>query len=118
MSSHILAELDEYSTDMLVLRNGRVVEQRRLGAEGAGNRRRLSVGLAAPDARLAAVLGAQPGIDAIAVDGAGASFSWVGDEPARAVLLKALIESGLAVTSFEEARENLHDSYLRTVSTP
>jgi ABC-2 type transport system ATP-binding protein len=118
VSSHILAELDEYSTDMLVLRDGRVVEQRRLGGGGAGDKRTLHVGLAAPDARLAAALSAQPGVATVNVEGAEASFSWEGDEAARAALLKSLVEAGLAVTSFEESRENLHDSYLRTVRTP
>jgi ABC-2 type transport system ATP-binding protein len=118
VSSHILAELDEYSTDMLVLRNGRVVEQRRLHTGAEGQKRRLEVGLAAPDARLAVVLAMQPNVESVAVDGARASFLWQGDEGARAVLLKTLIEAGLAVTSFEESRENLHDSYLRTVATP
>jgi ABC-2 type transport system ATP-binding protein len=115
VSSHILAELDEYSTDMLVLRNGRVVEQRRLGSDVAGHTRTLRVGLAAADARLAAALSAQPGVAAVSVEGADASFSWEGDEAARAALLKTLVDAGLAVTSFEESRENLHDSYLRTV---
>jgi ABC-2 type transport system ATP-binding protein len=118
VSSHILAELDEYSTDMLVLRNGRVVEQRRLGGGGAGHMRTLRVGLAAPDARLATALSAQPGVSAVSVEGAEASFTWEGDEAARAALLKTLVDAGLAVTSFEESRENLHDSYLRTVRAP
>ena len=32
VSSHILAELDQYSTHMLVLRGGRIVEHRALAA--------------------------------------------------------------------------------------
>ena len=42
VSSHILAELDEYSTHMLVMRGGRIVESRALAEAGgtAGRARR------------------------------------------------------------------------------
>ena len=117
VSSHILAELDAYSTDMLVLRNGRVVEQRRLDPI-QGRTRRMQVALAAPDARLATVLAGQPGVDAVEVRDATATFAWQGEDAGQAALLAALLGAGLAVTSFGEARENLSDSYLRTVAAP
>jgi ABC-2 type transport system ATP-binding protein len=114
VSSHILAELDEYSTHMLVLRAGRIVEQRALEGEGQ-HRRRLRVTLAAPDARLAAVLAALPGVETVEAQPAEATFHWSGDAPAQAALLRALLDAGLAVASLDEARENLHESYLKTV---
>ncbi len=41
------------------------------------------------------------------------------DTLARAALLRALVEAGLPVISFADERENLHESYLRTMkSTP
>jgi ABC-2 type transport system ATP-binding protein len=115
VSSHILAELDEYSTHMLVLRGGRIVEHREIRTADPGHSRRLRVGLAAPDERLAGILeaaGAQP----VAVRADGAELDWTGDAAAQALLLRALIEAGLAVSSFEAVRENLHDSYLETVA--
>ena len=36
VSSHILAELEDYSTDVLILRDGRVVEHRALAGAAAG----------------------------------------------------------------------------------
>jgi ABC-2 type transport system ATP-binding protein len=116
VSSHILAELDEYSTDMLVLRNGRIVEQRRLNPQDQGEKRRLHVTLAAPDARLGEILSRLPHVDAVEVRGAQASFRWAGDAPSQAELLRALLDAGLAVVGFGEERENLHESYLRTVA--
>ncbi len=116
VSSHILAELDEYSTEMLVLQKGRVVEQRSLaGAGGPALTRRMRIALVAPDERLQALLAAQPGVSTVEVEGREALFAWSGDEAGQAVLLRELVAAGLAVASFEEARENLHDSYLRTV---
>ena len=113
VSSHILAELDEYSTDMLVLQQGRVVEQRRLrGGEGRG---RMRVALAAPDDRLATLLAAHAGVAEASVGIREASFALEGGARAQAALLRSLVEAGLEVAAFEEVRENLHDSYLRTV---
>jgi ABC-2 type transport system ATP-binding protein len=115
VSSHILAELDEYSTHMLVLQQGRVVEHRRLHAPDSAGGRRLRVVLAAADERLAQVLAQHASVGNAAVDARGASFDFEGDEAAQAGLLRALVSAGLAVAAFEEARENLHDSYLRSI---
>jgi ABC-2 type transport system ATP-binding protein len=115
VSSHILAELDEYSSHMLVLRGGRVVEQRALQAAAPGEARRLRVVLTEPHERLAEVL-AQAGAGAVLMEGAGASFEWHGDAGGQAALLRALVEAGLPVSSFGEVRRNLQDSYLETVA--
>jgi ABC-2 type transport system ATP-binding protein len=115
VSSHILAELDEYSTHMLVLRGGEVVEHRALeGGPGPGERR-LRVGLAAPDAALAAKLATLAGVRVIEADGREAVLAWQGDDAAQAALLASMLAAGLAVIEFAGERENLHDSYLRTV---
>jgi ABC-2 type transport system ATP-binding protein len=115
VSSHILAELDEYSTHMLVLRGGEVVEHRALeGGPGPGERR-LRVRLAAPDASLAMKLSAIAGVRVVEADGCEAVLALQGDDAAQAALLASLLAAGLAVTEFAGERENLHDSYLRTV---
>ncbi len=116
VSSHILAELDEYSTDMLVLKGGCVVEQRSLVAGAGARERRMQITLAAPDARALEVLAAQPNVSSLVADGALVAFSLRGEDGAQAIVLRALIEAGVAVLAFAESRENLHDSYLRTVA--
>ena len=118
VSSHILAELDQYSTDMLVLKGGRIVEQRELRGGGEARERRMQVTLAAPDPRVVEVLAAQPQVAAVAVEGAQVSFTLRGEESGQALVLQALVAAGIAVVAFGESRENLHDSYLRTVAGP
>ena len=118
VSSHILAELDEYSTDMLVLKGGRIVEQRALHTGEEARERRMQVTLAAPDARAAEVLAAQHGVGVVAVEGAQITFTLRGEAAAQALVLRALVEGGIAIVAFGESRENLHDSYLRTVAEP
>jgi ABC-2 type transport system ATP-binding protein len=119
VSSHILAELDEYSTHLLVLREGRIVEHRALdrGAAALAGVRRLRVALAAPDAALRGVLEAQPGVTVIEAGAGEAVVELTGGAPAQAELLSALVRAGLAVSAYGETRENLHESYLRTVGS-
>ncbi len=118
VSSHILAELEEYSTHMLVLRAGRIVEQRAVGAGGGGGvaSRRLRLRLAAPDPRLAARLAAAQGVSALEAHEAEAAFDFGGELGQQAALVRELVTEGFAVASVEEARASLQDSYLRTVA--
>ncbi len=116
VSSHILAELDEYSTDMLVLKGGRIVEQRALHAGIEERERRMEMTLSAADPRATEVLAAQANVGDVVTDGAEITFVLRGDESAQASVLRALVEAGIAIVAFGESRENLHDSYLRTVS--
>jgi ABC-2 type transport system ATP-binding protein len=114
VSSHILAELDEYSTHMLVLRQGRIVENRAL-ARGAGEESRLRITLARTVLDLAQRLSGVEGMHTVALEERGALISVQGDAEARATVLRALIERGLPIASFAPEREDLHTSYLRTV---
>ena len=41
-----------------------------------------------------------------------------GEADTQAALLRTLVQSGLPVIEFGPERENLHQSYLRTVGTP
>jgi len=117
VSSHILAELDEYSTHLLALRDGRVLENRALpGIARADDARILRLQLAAPDARLPAWLNAQSGLACKNAGGDFAEIAFQGDAGAQARLLATLVQAGFAVISFAEHKENLQQSYLRSVA--
>lgn len=116
VSSHILAELDEYSSHMLALRDGRILEYRALGQNiAAATSRRIRVTLARPDAALTERLRAQAGLTLHAHDESSAEFDLEGDDAAQAALLAALVASGMPVLSFAEHKENLQQSYLRSI---
>jgi ABC-2 type transport system ATP-binding protein len=119
VSSHILAELDEYSSHMLALRDGRVLEYRAL-VQGSGHlapQKSLRITLAQADARLQAQLAAEPGLQITASDDRSADVNFSGDEHAQAALLTRLIGAGLPVCGFSDQKENLQQSYLRSVAT-
>lgn len=115
VSSHILAELDAYSTHMLVMRAGRVIENRALHP-AAQERRRVRIELAAADPRLRAILQAVPELTLIESDEHAAIVELRGGAPEQARLLAGLVAAGLTVSRFAEEREDLHASYMRTVA--
>ncbi len=118
VSSHILAELDEYSTHLLSLRDGRVLENRALAAPHLpGSLRSLRITLAAPDSRLAGWLAQQSGIEPHDSGADYAQIGFAGDQAEQATLLAELVKAGFAVTTFAEYKENLQQSYLRSVAT-
>ncbi len=114
VSSHILAELEDYSTHILAIRDGRIVDHRAIGAEsgGKGGRAVLQLRLVAADGRLAQLLAAAQGVSDLVVEGALAKFGFTGGADARHALLKSLIGEGLAVAEFAPLRERLQESYL------
>ncbi len=116
VSSHILAELDEYSTHMLALREGRILENRELKPRLAETHRTLHLELAAPDARLPEWLKGYAQVTLKETTEGHAEFDFLGDLHAQSALLKALVHEGFAVSSLAEHKENLQQSYLRTVA--
>ena len=114
VSSHILAELDEYSTDMLVLRAGRIIEGRALREKSALRKRlrlELSVAVAGLRERLAT-----SGVDVIVeTDERSALLELAGGPEAHSRVLASLVAAGLPVCAFAEVHEDLQASYLRTV---
>ncbi|MEZ5670741.1 MAG: ABC transporter ATP-binding protein [Alphaproteobacteria bacterium] len=114
VSSHILSELEDYATDMLVIRNGRAVDFRPLGDAHSrdGGPVRLNVALAHPDPRLGEVLSALPQVSAAAVEGRSASFAADPDLKNRAAILKALVDAGLPVCGFSTEKVGLRAAYM------
>jgi ABC-2 type transport system ATP-binding protein len=115
VSSHILAELDEYSTHMLVMRQGRIIESKPLGGAVAGAKQ-VRIAFAQDVADLAAALAAVAGVRVVEAGERDALVEIAGDAQAQSEALRALVLAGLPVAAFSAERENLHQSYLRTVA--
>ncbi len=114
VSSHILAELEDYATDMLVLREGRLLEQRRLAAPGSA-RRLLEIRVMGDPATAAACLRGQAGVSEIRVDGECLRAILDGADAAQAALLAALVAARVPVLSFAAIESDLQQSYLASV---
>jgi ABC-2 type transport system ATP-binding protein len=113
VSSHILAELQDYSSHMLVIDNGRVVEHRAVGAgSDGGDKRMLRIRLAVADTRLAETIAAIDPDGVVDAESVEARLSVIGGANVEADLLRRLIELGLPVAEFGPAGEALQDAYL------
>lgn len=108
VSSHILTELQDYSTDLVILTDGRIVETTKLRTFAADTAR-LRIRLARPHADLLSLLGegAVPGDD-----GRSAELPFSGDDDAIAALLSRLLQSGLPVIEFAPVELDLERMYL------
>lgn len=114
VSSHILAELEDYSTQMLMIRGGQVAGGGVVAAgSGARDGARISVTFGNPPAGLADKL-AGLGLTVERLDGAEAVVMAGEGEEDDAVLAR-LIGAGLKVRAFHPARRTLEDAYLEEV---
>jgi ABC-2 type transport system ATP-binding protein len=112
VSSHILSELEEYSTDMLVLRGGRIIEQTSLASREQKTVMELRLAAAT---NLHGLLQQCAGLTLIEADDDRALFSCSADPAEQHRLLQELLAAGLRVCSFAEQKQNMQDAYLRTV---
>ena len=115
VSSHILAELEDYSTQMLMIRDGAVAGGGVVAA-GGGHRdgRRVEAAFAEPPLDLAERL-EKLGVTVEQTTGDTAILLLPEGEDDSALLGK-LIGAGLKVRSFQAARKTLEDAYLAEVA--
>ena len=105
VSSHILAELEDYSDHMVIIDHGHVAGG--TAFKGA----QLYIALAAPDGRLKDFLAQQAGIEILQADALRARVVCKGGAEGRASLLQALMGAGFAVSDFGEDRHALEELY-------
>jgi len=108
VSSHILAELAEYATHLMILEAGRLLSFAPLAAPA----RRLRVRLAVADVRLVGLLAENAAVSDILAGTDGAQFAFDGDDAAQARLLRALVQAGLPVTELTSHADSLQQVYL------
>jgi len=112
VSSHILAELADYSDRMVIVDRGRIAGGEAISVRDAGSE--LRIALAAPHDGLGAALEAA-GAQVIQADAQSARVTLAGDASARAALLAALMAQGFAVSDFTGEDRDLEDLYFARV---
>ncbi len=112
VSSHILAELDDYSTHMLTLDAGRAGELTPLAAAAQEAGAWLRLRTVEPAAQLAEQVSGLAGVRELRRHEDYLLFRFHGDAAGRAGLLRTLVERGVAVSEFAEAPPALQTLYL------
>jgi len=125
ISSHILTELGEICDSVVIIEAGRIlasgsIEELQRGGMEAGEGEEESPLLAEI---VVTVLGStdelerwlvqQPFVERVSVAGQRATVSFSGDDDAQHELLKALVNSGVRVVSFEAKTQTLEDTFMR-----
>ena len=111
VSSHILAELEDYCTTMLVLREGKVVTHRKI-ADANEQGEIVRIGFAQDPGKYLPLVSALPGVSEAVVSGNSIRCRFSGDGSQRQNILKRLVEQGAPVTGFDSGPEKLQDVYL------
>lgn len=117
VSSHILAELEAYSSDMLIIRDGKIVEQISIQQHNAGPRKPFKLTLAEPVKNLTEILAAITQLSDISVDKEQAFFHLDGNAANQHQVLKQLLEQNLSVCEFSPLATNFQDVYLSTLKS-
>lgn len=115
VSSHILSELEDYATEVLFIRDGRLVQHAPLGGAGAASSIRVRVEMAHAVPNLAQALSTVTGITVESADETSAILICGAAAEERRKALAALVAAGLPVSTFVDHRERLQESYLSFV---
>jgi ABC-2 type transport system ATP-binding protein len=114
VSSHILAELEDYSTHMLVIRDGRILNFRALDPLSK-QRVRIRVEVANGEHKLVEVLSNEGGVTEITLMGTVCTFEYPASAVSRHTLLKHLMAADLHVIEFAIDETGLQEAYLEQV---
>jgi ABC-2 type transport system ATP-binding protein len=125
VSSHILSELEDYSTHVMIIRGGRVVLHKPLseaaaeiGAAAEVPQTCMRVEVAATDAGLEKVLAAFKPATRVVVHGTAASVFIPADNQIRVALLRHCVQAGLLVTAYSEDRQRVEEIYFALSQAP
>lgn len=113
VSSHILAELEDYCSEMIIIEDGQVVGGRPIKVRDI-ERPRYVIEIAAARADFGQFL-KDAGVDVIEVDEHHALITFTRNATARAKLLRDLVTAGFEVSSFGESSKALEETYFSQV---
>lgn len=114
VSSHILAELEDYCSEMIIIENGRVVGGKPIKVRD-DSRPRYLIELATARSDLKEFL-VGAGIDILELGDHHALFAFTRNPSARARLMRDLIRAGFDVASFAESTRALEETYFSRVT--
>jgi ABC-2 type transport system ATP-binding protein len=114
VSSHILAELEDYCSEMIIIEDGFIVGGKAVKVRDV-QRPRYMLEVATARSDLREFLSGRAGVDVIEADEYHALFTHTKNAPARAKLIRDLIAAGFEVSSFGESTKSLEDAYFKEV---
>jgi len=113
VSSHILAEMDQFCNAVGIMQNGQMKVSGRIEdiLANMAQQQVISMELAHPSDGLAVFLNAQDGVSNLTQDSIRFHFEFQGDSSARAALLQHMIQAGHAVCEFRLKTTDLNEIF-------
>lgn len=115
VSSHILAELEEYCSSMVVVEQGRIIDHAMLHMPHVAQQVTLRIGCATPSPSLAAALTEYAGVVLLSEAASSCLVQFSAEPEAQHQLLKYLLAEGFTVHDFALEQRNMQEVYLDTV---
>jgi ABC-2 type transport system ATP-binding protein len=113
VSSHLLSELEDYSTEMLVLDAGRIVERCAIRSQSAKS---YVMDLVSDRDRALAALKSVAQVRDPRVESEQIRFECAEDKQFVAGLLRSLVQQGILFASFQEHTEDMQQLYLASLA--
>jgi ABC-2 type transport system ATP-binding protein len=114
ISSHILAELEDYCSEMIIIEAGLIVGGQAIKVRDV-ERPRYMLEIATARSDLREFLSVRAGVDVIEADQHHALITHTKNAAARARLIRDLLGAGFEVSSFGESTKALEDAYFKQV---
>jgi len=117
VSSHILADMDEYCTHIAIMAKGQIVQFGTVDQIGNGGRDELcryTIALTHPMPQLKTILAEITGIDGVQIDHEQATFVYSRQREKAAELLAELVRQRVPIAAFSPHRPDLEEAYLKT----
>jgi len=112
VSSHILSELSDYSTHMMVIRDGKLLEHQKIGDTPKPATQTLVITLYEPFAEIVGILKSVPGVKMIFKDTLRFEVECVSDPKSHHDLMKHLISKNVPLSGLAPKTTNLQDDYI------
>jgi ABC-2 type transport system ATP-binding protein len=112
VSSHILSELEDYATEMLVLRDGKIQEHSGINQPELNDKRNMILTLAKHFEGTENILNNISNIAEINIKDMNYEFIFEGDSIAQHQLLRQLIEGGVPVCGLADSKMDLQEIYV------
>jgi ABC-2 type transport system ATP-binding protein len=112
VSSHILSELEDYSTHMLVIRDGKSLGYSKIGDIKLSQKKKMILTLTETAAKFAERLRQFHSVENVMDEAARIEFDFDDDPQARRDLLKKMVTEGFPVCGFVEKEVDLQKIYI------
>jgi len=116
VSSHILAELEEYSSSMVIIRDGKIIEHQQL-KDRVGQAILVRVKTSQPAPALATLLKQSNEVELVESGESSVLFRFNGDDQELHEILAMLVRQDVPVCHFGQDKVNMHDAYLAKVTS-